>query len=231
MNGYIKLHRKLVEWGWYSDSVVKDVFLHILMTASYAEGQYMGFCIEPGQAIIKQKNLAAELGFSPQQIRTALKKLESTGEIVLNPTNRFTIATVENWRMYQDDDEQNNKRITLEQHSNNTQITNEQQTDNTRATNLHILKESKKVRNKEINKESGRVFTPPSVEQVREYCSSRGNSVDAESFVDFYESKGWMVGKNKMKDWKAAVRTWERSRNEKQDAVKEKKKYDFTFNG
>ena len=55
------------------------------------------------------------------------------------------------------------------------------------------------------------IFKPPTVEDVRSYCVERGNSVDPQSFVDFYESKGWMIGKNKMKDWKAAVRTWERS--------------------
>lgn len=53
-------------------------------------------------------------------------------------------------------------------------------------------------------------FIPPSADEVRAYCKERGNSVDAERFVDFYNAKGWMVGKNKMKDWKAAVRTWER---------------------
>ena len=52
-------------------------------------------------------------------------------------------------------------------------------------------------------------FVPPTAEEVGAYCTERGNSVDAEAFVDFYASKGWMIGKNKMKDWKAAVRTWE----------------------
>ena len=51
---------------------------------------------------------------------------------------------------------------------------------------------------------------PPTVEMVREYCKERGNDIDAEHFCDFYESKGWMVGKDKMKDWQASVRTWER---------------------
>ncbi len=54
-------------------------------------------------------------------------------------------------------------------------------------------------------------FAPPTLEEVKEYCKERGNGVDAQRFVDFYEMKGWMVGKNKMKDWKAAVRTWERN--------------------
>ena len=54
-------------------------------------------------------------------------------------------------------------------------------------------------------------FVPPDVNQVQEYCDNRNNGIDAQTFVDFYTSKGWMVGKNKMKDWKAAVRTWERN--------------------
>ena len=54
------------------------------------------------------------------------------------------------------------------------------------------------------------VFTPPSVEEVASYCKERGNDIDAESFVAFYASKGWMVGKNKMKDWRQAVITWEK---------------------
>ena len=58
--------------------------------------------------------------------------------------------------------------------------------------------------------ESSKRFKPPTIQEVKAYCIERGNTVDPERFVDFYESKGWMVGKNKMKDWKAAVRNWER---------------------
>lgn len=54
-------------------------------------------------------------------------------------------------------------------------------------------------------------FIPPTAEQVAAYCRERGNGVDASAFVSFYESKGWMIGKNRMKDWRAAVRTWERN--------------------
>ena len=58
-------------------------------------------------------------------------------------------------------------------------------------------------------------FTPPSVEEVAAYCQERGNGVDAARFVDFYSSKGWMIGKSRMKDWKAAVRNWERGSDAK----------------
>ena len=69
-----------------------------------------------------------------------------------------------------------------------------------------------KLNKKEIYKEKPiRNQIPPTLEMVKEYCLARGNSVDAEKFYDFYESKGWFVGKDKMKDWQASVRTWERS--------------------
>lgn len=59
-------------------------------------------------------------------------------------------------------------------------------------------------------KEKAKRFRAPTVEEVAAYCAERGNGIDAEAFVDFYKSKGWVVGKSPMKDWKAAVRTWER---------------------
>ena len=74
------------------------------------------------------------------------------------------------------------------------------------------------------SKKSNKIFTPPTVEEVRRYCQERNNKVDPEGFIDFYESKGWFIGKNKMKDWKAAVRNWERSEHNKgstyMDAIK-----------
>lgn len=65
---------------------------------------------------------------------------------------------------------------------------------------------------KEINKEkpSTTRFSSPSLDEIKKYCQERNNNVNPEAFFNFYESKGWMVGKNKMKDWKAAIRTWER---------------------
>ena len=67
-------------------------------------------------------------------------------------------------------------------------------------------------------KKAPRRFAPPSVEEVVSYCRERKNGVDAQRFVDFYASKGWKVGNNPMKDWKAAVRTWEGRDKEKQAA-------------
>ena len=73
---------------------------------------------------------------------------------------------------------------------------------------LELGKDSIEIENE--GKPSKRTrFTPPTREEVHAYCLERNNKVDAERFIDYYTSNGWMVGKNKMKDWKAAVRTWE----------------------
>lgn len=84
--------------------------------------------------------------------------------------------------------------------------------------------------NKTNNKTNkGGRFTPPSVEQVMEYCNHRQNGINAQNFIDFYQSKGWKVGKSKMKDWKASVRTWETNnkiRNE-QNADKRNSKSEY----
>lgn len=61
------------------------------------------------------------------------------------------------------------------------------------------------------NRKPDKRFTPPTIEEVQAYCKERKNNVDAIRFVDYYQANGWKVGKNPMKDWKAAVRTWERN--------------------
>ena len=71
-----------------------------------------------------------------------------------------------------------------------------------------------------VNKRSAqnKRFVPPTVDEVRAYCKERGNNIDAESFVDYYTSTGWLVGKKPMKDWKASVRTWERNERRQDNA-------------
>ena len=67
-------------------------------------------------------------------------------------------------------------------------------------------------------------FTPPTIEQVKQYCTDKSLSVDAERFCAYYESNGWRVGRNAMKDWQAAVRTWRRSEFNKTASAQPQKK-------
>ena len=70
------------------------------------------------------------------------------------------------------------------------------------------------INNNSLYKRESSRFQKPSIEEIRQYCSSRNNSVDPEQFFNFYESKGWTIGKSPMKDWRAAVRTWEKREKE-----------------
>ena len=143
LNGFIVVYRKLIGWGWYTDHVVKDLFLHLLLTASYKDFDYRGERYPAGTLIATIKDLSKSLGFSAQQIRTGIAKLESTGEIAVKSTNRFSAITVVKWGDYQ-----------LSNFVNNKQITNKQQTDNKQITNKDS--DTYYIKNKETNKQSNK---------------------------------------------------------------------------
>tara|TARA_B100000424_G_scaffold63506_1_gene46463 strand:+ start:8692 stop:9309 length:618 start_codon:yes stop_codon:yes gene_type:complete len=77
------------------------------------------------------------------------------------------------------------------------------------------IKNYTSINNNKIITIKNKYFKKPKLEEVLEYCLERNNNIDAESFINFYESKDWKIGKNKMKDWKAAVRTWEKRKQNK----------------
>lgn len=112
LNGFVKLYRKLKRWGWYKDNVVKCLFLHFLLTASFKDFEWMGRSLKAGQLVTGRKKLAEELGLSEQQIRTGIKKLESTKEITIETTSKFTIVTVVNWEDYQGEEKISTNRTT-----------------------------------------------------------------------------------------------------------------------
>ena len=72
-----------------------------------------------------------------------------------------------------------------------------------------------------IKENTKRKFTKPTIKEIQEYCKERNNGINAEAFYDFYESKDWYVGKNKMKDWKACVRTWEQRNTKSKETAPE----------
>lgn len=147
--------------------------------------------LKRGQLLTGRKALSTTSGISENIVRSILNRFELDQQITIQKTNKYSIITVLNYDEYQDI---------------NQQTTSESPTDHQQTTSQppHI-KEIKQT--KEI-KESRR-FTPPSVDEVRLYCQERDNHIDPGNFVDFYQAKNWYIGKNKMKDWRAAVRTWE----------------------
>lgn len=122
MAGYIKLHRKLTEWEWYSDPNTLRVFLHLLLKASYKETRYRGHPIHPGQVVCGRKALARELKMSERSVRTALAHLKSTNEVTIKTTSKFSVITIEKWALYQGynygSDQQNDQQAVQQTTSN-----------------------------------------------------------------------------------------------------------------
>lgn len=193
MNGWIKLHRQILEWEWYSDNNTFRLFIHLLLKANHKEKRYKGILLQSGSILTSRDILSIETGLSVRQVRTALTRLNSTNELTIKTSSQGTIIHIVNYQKYQiESNEMTNKRPA-----------NDQQT----TTN----KNDKKEKN---------IFIKPSLQEVLEYCSERNNKIDANQFINFYDSKGWMVGRNKMKDWKASIRTWEKQITSQDNKVK-----------
>ena len=188
LNGYIKLFRKLIRWGWYQDNVVKGLFIHCLLCASYKDFEWMGQRLKAGQFITGRKKLAKDLGFSEQQIRTAIKKLESTGEITSKTTNKFTVITVVNWEDYQIDVDDSNQE-------SNFPITNEQPTNNQQATNKQPhMKNIKNIKNIKKREKRTCARETPSYESIISFSNDNGLSAQvAQKFYDYYSPRDWMT--------------------------------------
>lgn len=157
MKGFIKLHRKMLDWEWYSDANVKSVFLHLLLTANFTSTRWRGIEIEAGQRIIGVEKLGSQLGLTRQQTRTALNKLKSTGEITIESTSKYTLVTVCNWEEYQSEGEKATNKTPSEQPTDNHQVTINQPTNN------HSVrkKELKNLRTKVKGITRARAVSPP----------------------------------------------------------------------
>lgn len=136
MTGWIKLHRSMTEWGWYSDPVVRSVFIHILLSVNIKDTRYMGHDVPCGGLVTGRKKLAETLNFSEMQIRRALKCLKTTNEITIKALPKFSIISVVNWSEYQSGNQQNNQPATSRQPADNQQATTDKEYKNIRSKNI-----------------------------------------------------------------------------------------------
>ena len=217
INGFIKLYRKLKRWGWYKDTVVKCVFLHFLLSASYTEFEWMGETFKPGQFITSVSHLSEELGFSPKQIRTAIDKLCSTKEVGKRTTNKFTVITVMNWESYQGDDVPKGKHLGTptanEGQTNGKRRANEGQTNGKRTANEgQQVKNIKNKRNKRSSNTAcaGARARVPQLFEILSFISEQGLNVDGEKFYKKYSENGWITEEGKpITDWKKLLMVWD----------------------
>lgn len=127
-NGWIKLHRKILDWEWFTSPSTLQLFIYLLLRANKEDKKWRGILIKRGQLVTSVATISEETKLSTQQVRTSLNRLKSTNEITSKTTNKFTLVTVCKYESYQlyEEVEQQTKQQALQQ-TNNKQITNKQQ--------------------------------------------------------------------------------------------------------
>lgn len=135
--GHIKIDRRILEWEWYKDLNTCRLFFHLLLRANWKDGRFQGMDIPRGSLVTSYNNLATETGLSVKNVRTALKHLETTGEVAVNRHPKFSVVTVNKYNLYQSDGTVNGSQVAVNRQAIGKQVA--------------TIEEVKKVRSKESN--------------------------------------------------------------------------------
>lgn len=165
MEGWIKLHRKFLEWEWYHDKNTSRLYLHIMLNAVFKKCRFAGRELCPGQYVTSYRRLAADTGLTVDELRTAIKKLRTTGEITTQTNNKYTVITIVNYGLYQQEGQTENPSkspTNTEQDPSRSQAKGEQTANKTQAepiynNNINNLKTDKE-NNTEIIDYRGRHY-------------------------------------------------------------------------
>ena len=168
-NGFIVIHRKMLDWEWYEDTNTVRLFLHCLLKANWKNSRFQGIDIPRGSFVTGLPTLSKETGLSVQQVRTCIKRLISTGELTDKSYSKFRVITVNNYNSYQDIN-----RIT------NRQLTGNQQATNRQLTTIEQKKQSNKETNNNINntiydfveQNFGRTLSPIEYEEISQWIDN-----------------------------------------------------------
>lgn len=151
MKGYIKLDRKLLNWGWFKNGDMLKLWVYLLLTAQHQDTLVNGILLKRGQVLFGRKQASKDTGISEQSVRTCITRLKSTNEITTISTNKYTIITILKYDEYQN----NNKKPTTKttnKLTNNQPTTNQQLTTYNNVNNDNNVKKYKRDIYKDIQK-------------------------------------------------------------------------------
>ena len=190
-NGFIVVHRSMLDWEWYKDSNTTRLFLHCLLKANHKENKWQGILIKRGSFVTSYQTLALELGLTVQNIRTSIKRLNSTGELTHKSHSKYGIITINNYDRYQDVNSQPNSQLTVSQQSANSQVTTNNNDNNenneNNNTNIKASKPDARIRygshvlltEEQYDKvcaEYGATSVDSMIERINEYCQMHGKA-------------------------------------------------------
>lgn len=132
-NGYIKLHRSILDWEWWDDINTRCLFTYLLLAANWSEKEWHGTTIRRGVVVTTLHKMSEKVGISIRSIRTSLKRLKSTGEVTYETSHKGYVITIENYDKYQlqtypsdtPNDTPNGKQVTDQRHANDRNTNND----------------------------------------------------------------------------------------------------------
>ena len=202
---FIKLYDKILSWEWYKDINTFRLFIHLLLKANYKDMSFEGHTIRRGQLVTSLPMLAAGTSLTVRQVRVSLDHLKMTGEVTSKAYPKYRVITIVRYDEYQSNGRQDGSQMTGETAAK--RQANDSLNDS-KYRNIEHIEDIEKI--EPLTRESAKRFTPPTRDEILEFCRENGLTIDADRFLDYYSSNGWRVGKNPMKDWKATVRNWAR---------------------
>ena len=203
MSGWIKIHRQIIEWEWFTDTNTFRVFLQLLLKANHKEKKYRGMVLKIGTIITSRDILALETRLSVQQVRTALDKLKSTNEITIKTSSQGTIIEVVNYSKYQ----LATNEVTNKQPINNQQVTtnkNEKKEKNEKEVILDSWIEYRKSAKKTLTQQSIKSILVKMENYTNEQCKFVINKSIEQGWQGlFWDNIQTIQEVNEPKKWKA----------------------------
>jgi len=167
--GWVKSYRKMEEWGWYKDVPVCLLYQHLIRKANHKDGVWKGITVKRGDLIASYNTLAQHTGLTRQQVRTAITKLKSTGEITLKATNKYSVITIVKYSSYQDIESDGNTQNNTQA---NSQATRKQHASNTQSNTKQEYKNVKNEKNNKEIKDMPWITTNPKPIKHKEYAGT-----------------------------------------------------------
>jgi hypothetical protein len=203
MSGWIKIHRQIIDWEWFTDTTTFRVFLQLLLKANHKEKKYRGMLLKVGTIITSREILAFETRLSVQQIRTALDKLKSTNEITIKTSSQGTIIEVVNYAKYQ----LVTNEVTIKQPMSNQQVTinkNEKKEKNEKEVILDSWIEYRKSAKKSLTQQSIKSILVKMEKYTNEQCKFVINKSIEQGWQGlFWDNIQTIQEINEPKKWKA----------------------------
>ena len=230
--GFIKMYRDIWQESWAKNSCTVHLFFWLATNANIEDNECEGLKIQRGQLLTSIRSLSKQTGISEQSVRTALKQLCLTHHItqgvtqwvtqgLTHPlTHSGTLVTICDYDRYSGFFNEPNTLSNTPSNTGSNTPSNTQPNNDIR--NIEENKENKEIviesvvaqpqqtptQPKERKKRSSSAFVKPTFEECMAYAQEKGYQWNIERFFNYYESNGWRVGQNPMKNWKAAMRTW-----------------------